>query len=403
MVLYLRNNALKSHYPLRKGRLFAEFIILFLGCLGLCTFIPNMLTALRQKEKQVGAPVNLRKEVTIYNLAHHFIPFEYDNFSSDQNCDSLKARAARKTAGPARKIPEADTIQPEYSYLHYCEDGISLRSDTALPDAFQQGLIVKRWLLNRQKDSVSWVIREYLKLCNKYGISYRFDPEQQAAAVFQTSRFLVIKEINSYPDKDGNPYINAGLENKLYGLDQQRVDTWWDKLAVIALLYLSLGAALIIFSFRLTHIRTWFLALVTTGILALVFSISTAVIRYPDDWIVEAAIYITIIASFIVALQLIRKRTMRQVAGIALICFIWSFPFLIPGILNLLADRSLRSGRLYELGEIQTYTNDKPPYIYEWVHTHEDLIHGLNVVFIILMAAFVIIPLARRWQANPEE
>lgn len=188
MVFYFRHNALKKAYPLAKGRLVAEAGLIFLTCLGFTTFNASYQGGRYSHIRMLTSGTDVPREGNISNLAHHFLPFNQADFSQYRDCtyrrDTLDTMATR-----------VDT----FSYLHYCGSEVSdygSRSSVLSPEGNDS--IAKSWLRHGRRDSVEWVIAEYLKLTKKYGGRYRFDAHEQATEVFATPDFLVPYEVRQY-------------------------------------------------------------------------------------------------------------------------------------------------------------------------------------------------------------
>ncbi|MNE76102.1 hypothetical protein D3C80_1723160 [compost metagenome] len=99
-------------------------------------------------------------------------------------------------------------------------------------------------------------------------------------------------------------------------------------------------------------------------------------------------IVIEAIAAFIIAVNLISQKRKKLVAGICYLLSLWSLSGFITVSYFLLKEYWLR-------GDYNSYS---------WEISSDNLLlHYTNLLFALIMVIFIMIPLAKKLQANPEE
>lgn len=413
LVFYFRNNGFKSFYPLAKGRLAAEFALLFITAIGLTTFTASYSGGVYTHVRAATHEVSLTDEANTSNLAHHFLPFSRQAFSTNEDCayhpsrslpDSLRKGGDDYSDRRGVSIDATDT----FSFLHYCKDEYTYRKFKGLRTPAANDAIAKRWLYGGRKDSVAHVLSQYLKLCKKYGAAYRFDAVQGAAEVFATPGFLVRGEIGS--SSSGTQLREeSGLQappgDSVY-IEEQRVSYalsaidsarrgWLSWPGALFFLYFSLGIALLIFSFRTTSVLVWFIALIGTAVWMAIFGVLAAFMRGQDVGLM--VLFIVLSLSFlVVSIVWIQRQRSKRNAGILLLWAFWSLPVLLPFTCELI--KRLTPPHYYSHDNMLT----RSP-LYDWIEQHWRAINTGNLIFVLLMIFVLFIPLVRRWQAAPEE
>jgi hypothetical protein len=417
LVYYLRNNAFKSFYPLKPGRLAAEALLILITCIGLISFIPTYHGGTYGHLRGLTSSTNLSRETNITNLAHHFIPFSREAFSSTNDCAYRQNEEDAYNPEMVEAAPTAVTTTPAvdtFSYLHYCHNDVAIGDEENIRTDRQNDTIAKRWLLNNQQDSVATVIKEYLALVKKYGGNYRFNADQHTRQIFSEQGFPIRYIINQYDNQDyvetdtgitpttaPTVYIQEqGLTDGLSIIARARRG-WLNSETAIFLLYWSLGIALLIFSFRITQVRVWFIAIIGCGIWCAIFGVLAAFGSGVDSGYALSFIFILLSIAFAIAsITLIRSKQSKRNAGVLYLWSLWSTPALIPTIMVWLQHITSPKD-IYE--PVRKISITPPAPLYDWIQSNWPLIATSNLTLFLLLLIFLYIPLARKWQAMPEE
>jgi hypothetical protein len=419
LAFYLRNNPLKSYYTLGKHYLFYEFLVLVLVFFSTSTFFYTYQQGLYDHVNLETRNVDLEKEANIVNLAHHFIAFDKAAFDLRFCCDSIDAKhikdsIARANGKPANHssqypendgtnyYPDRDTGRYEKSYLYYCGRILNLYSGKyTILTKHELNNTATHWLKTNNKDSVLQLLNQYIALCSKYGVSFYFDPKQHINEVFNDDRFTVRREISAYHDNDiysSRPdyYINHRvLNDALYKIEEVR-QGFWTKKILIFMLYYALGAAIVLFSFRLTRLRHWFFGIIGILLWVILFSLLQVIVgRYNGLSIVRLFVWALL---FVIIIINTSTKKRKLITGIAINWVLWFAPFVILIIMMLTYE--------YTYVPCHDYYNiscPPQPEINVWISENWDTIHIINIIALVTTMWLVFIPLAKKWQANPEE
>ena len=422
LIFYFRNNAFKSFYPLAKGRLVAEFGLILLTTFGLTTFVASYAGGTYFHIRQETREVDLVTEANTVNLAHHFLPFSRERFSVKADCNYDHSSRQEAVATPIRSS-DGDTVAGNgittdtFSYLHYCAnmDGyyyIRYRYNSSgyslsLASAGANDTVAKRWLYGGRRDSVAQMLTRFLAICKKYGAGYQYDVGKGVAEIFATPGFLVRGIISedqySAEHFDENKsrteaQLQAGsyietrvLMQSLTTIGEARKG-WMRPDMMLVFLYFSLGIALLIFSFRATSVRVWFIALIGTAVWMAIFGVLAAATHGNGTSLMILFLLLSI--GFLIGAGLqIARRASRRNAGIMLLWALWSFPAL--GLIV--------AGLIKQSDNEDYYSSRSTQSAYYWVQEHWTLINYLNLTFTVAVVCLLFIPLLRRWQAAPEE
>ncbi|MNS82728.1 hypothetical protein D3C72_1164810 [compost metagenome] len=240
-------------------------------------------------------------------------------------------------------------------------------------------------MLNHKSDTVKAIINRYLSICNKYGIEYRLDVDRLVNSIFATPDFrLNGKTIEQY-GTEGDYVQSYNLNNAITTLDNAKHRNIMSLEDSICFIYWCLGCTIVLLSFRITQIKIWFISLITFGVLV-ILNILLMVSSEKDACML---LILQPIAAFILAFVYINKRRKKLVSGVCYLLALWSLTGFISVSYRLLVKLSDRIDYLSKT-ETDYY---KPVYYIDYA----------NFIFALLMIIFVMIPLAKKWQANPAE
>lgn len=389
LVHYFRNNAFKSFYIISRNYLFYEFMLIFLVFLSTATFYLTYNQGIYDSVRLKTSGTNLTREANTINLASHFIASDPYYFSSSNICSEKTGHQ-----GYSERYPSEAPQQEKLSYLNYCYQQISFDDDKRLLSAKQIHDIGNQWLLQGKKDSVRAVLVELLSLCDKYNIQYRFNPDAQISEVFSDERHTVNHFVPAHYDPNSPVYIS--VSELIYTVNhiKDAHQGFWKKEIVFFILYYALCAALVVFSFRLTRTKPWFVALVGLGVLAIIVSLIAVTVRAGDNF---AAFPLTLWVLFIfVTLLWIFNRENKLFAGVTFNWVMWFTPAVIPIVFYLIYENT---GFDYSLDNHMDYETP----IHKWIRQNWNIINTINLLALVAAVYLAYIPLARKWQSNPEE
>lgn len=414
LIAYFRHNALKSFYPVNRFYLFKEFILVFTICSSVIMIIYSASAGLHHAVEYHTKDFDLKKDAQVLNTAACFLPYDREDFERSQCCDSQAVQYRRNDSlaflhagktdscdlSPAvyeePEEPEeyanytapVETIQKkEYSYLYYCrivcfEDDLTQEQYHAKAD---------RWITGEKRDSILQSLKAFNRLVARYRISDTINPEKYTA-------FCFLDSIHSLPlaNIDELSSIND-INEKIQGITYYRSRPPMNSIDVIVMLYISLVLSLLIFSFRITRLRTWIMSLVGVLLWVIILSASTMT---RDENAFSNGIYVLTVLFGLGAVFLIRSGTLKTLGGMTFTWFMGIQVMTVPLVFWSVYSNTFQVRECVD--HIMTVTYEQPP-IHDWIMKNWTTIHLGNILLTFALMFFLLIPLAIKWQSNPEE
>lgn len=445
LMYYLRNNAFKSFYPVKKSYLVKEFLLL---CIILFITFSNMASYKMGKNlkfRQLTKGFDIKKDAEKVAQAKCFLVFEENEFEKQNCCDSLRVRdSINATYEPPipndscfseiynnddfSQVEEATAVAPNYdsniakatdyytptySYLYYCSQNNILFNDS-LTNALVYSQNAKRWILNNKKDSIKNAIVNYLEVMDNYGGNYNFDigvvlndcnaqekktGEMTTVSTYDygdNSRFIMKSSFN---DKREQPFIdNSYLSEMINRVKESRenfyvFETYWN-----IYLYLALGFAALLAMFRFTRLRNWLISIISFGIFCITIPLIGQFVK--SDITATILVFIFIAITFILSFILIKSSKKKMLSAVFLHWFMFSISFAVPLTFYLIEKFTREQTECIK--NILTVVKKQHP-INFWINNNSDTIIYINVVFALLVFIIYIIPMCYKWQSNPNE
>lgn len=427
MIYYLRNNPLKAHYPISKTYMFGEFMLLFLIFFSSATFFFTFRQGIYDQARSMTADTSLVEEANAINLAFHFIPMRMDDFQSCQSCDSLHAREERKDErlrnyadsvkngvpresyydGDQEPLTYSDSLPP--SYLNYCQMMISSLDEGQLINKEENSRRAVSWLKGGNKDSVRLALTRLKELLVKYEVTHRFDPLRQADMVFLGPGFVVQEGTFYNPDHDyefvdtaGHSIINYNdLSDAINKVEEIR-EGFWDYETLLGILYYALGAAIVLYSFRMIKARIWFAALIGVGLWAIVLGLVFSLSDMKEKGVFSVFLFL-FLAFLALAIWLIRGKENKLFSGLTFLWAIWSQLAVLPLIVAFVMEAYGYEETIVKTIEGQISVERQRTTAYTWFNDNIEHVFSINLGLFLVLLILIYIPLARKWQANPEE
>jgi hypothetical protein len=367
------------------------------------------------------------KESHIINQANCFLPIETYNFESAAHCDTIyrdldvpdyipndscneDAYSSSYENELTESIPaeEYPAIAPSverakfFSYLNYCSISHAIDLDSNIKSDIYT-INAQRWLKNKQKDSIEMALMAYQELLNKYEIRYSFNPKTLTNWCFETPQHEVLHDFYSlnYYDVINPTYQNYGefsyvetVVNEVYDNNKASFSTLfnWE-----LYFYFSLSISIILLMFRITRLKPWLIASIGMGVWAILFAILA---NFTKDNTLQYVFITAWIILFFMSFYLIKRKSKKILSATFLTWSIYGNLALIPIIFNLIRENTqevkMCVNRLWKI-----ITPEHP--IHSWIINNKDTINMINITSCIIFIVLVIIPLAYKWQSNPNE
>jgi hypothetical protein len=427
LIYYLRNNPFKSFYPVTKTYLIKEFFTILFISLITITFFNSYEYGRHLKKIKITKNFDPIKESHIINQANCFLPIETYNFESAAHCDTIyrdldvpdyipndscnediysySHENELTESIPAEEYPAiAPSVERAkfFSYLNYCSISHAIDLDSNIKSDIYT-INAQRWLKNKQKDSIEMALVAYQELLNKYEIRFSFNPKTLTNWCFETPQHDVLHDFYSlnYYDVINPTYQNYGEFSYVETVVNEVYDN--NKASFLSLFnwelyfYFSLSISIILLMFRITRLKPWLIASIGMGVWAILFAILA---NFTKDNTLQYVFITAWIILFFMSFYLIKRKSKKILSATFLTWSIYGYLALIPIIFNLIRENTqevkMCVNRLWKI-----ITPEHP--IHSWIINNKDTINMINITSCIIFIVLVIIPLAYKWQSNPNE
>lgn len=363
LIFYMRQNAVKNTLPLSKFHIVKEFLIIFIVFTGLSSFMVSHMYGRNYKTLYIAMHTNLEKEKTIVALAMNFLPFSADDFSSSTN--------------------DVEDKKAEFSYLNYSGHTYTYFGYNTANQAKDSCINAKakQLLLTHDKTAILKAINDYLLLCKKYGANYHINVEAHVNSIFATPNFKIAGTLLGIsPENNKKYYIETDdVRHAINKIQSARENSFPE--ALLFVYYFAIGFTVILFSFRITAAKTWLIAVVSAILLIILVSIFGISAKLHNESMFRVILSLGTIV-LLIAIGCILAVKNKQIGGAALVLFLWYLPALVMTVYGLISS-----------GSNYYYANEMN--LRNW--------NIAGIVFTFLFTTFIIVPLAKKWQSNPQE
>lgn len=309
---------------------------------------------------------------------------------------------------------EIDSIVQNISYnlnsiYNYCE--VLITTDT-IKNGEYYAKQTHYLLANQQKDSIQILMKKYLELADKLQVGYRFKDKEWIDYVYNPPYYFVNDELlNStrysttlkktfYKD-----YVSENAMKESLDTIQKAHDGVIEFNAFLFWLYFSMGLSLLIFTFRMTSMRSWLVALVGSivvfFILLSAFFILGMLLKVYESILASLLFLGAVLIFWIFSYLGINSNKRKMLSGVTLNWKIWTFGAIIPVLLAMYDEiiNLLYPSRYEIINGVEVY--QQHPHI-EWIGQNIQLIFLVNILLIFIYV-LLILPLLKRWQAMADE
>lgn len=419
---YLRNNPFKSYYPVSRTYLIKEFLMLVLIFLSYVSIYHTYHWGRLIKKRHLSENIDLVKGSDVINLGLAFLPQNLEYFEK-YNCCEIQDSISRLEAinDPKHYCDDNTYIKrdsiKQFRFTYYCQKPTS----SGTLSAQQINAIVKRWLKNRNKDSIQMAIQNLRDVCRKYQITSYLDPKVCADYCFADSiNFSVVYRYETINDNNDFPYYDQTQEIAYYPsqtiykskyymvfsgitqaneeMAQTRTETFLNITNIYIYFYFAVSLGILLMLFRLLRFKPWIAALLGLGLLMILGGIISMQLSSMEEISLLYGLF-TLFCLIMASNQIINRNSKFTSA----VFLIWSALFLsalIPVIFMNIYEGSYGNGNCSN-GKYYILVPEPP--IHSWINKNWNLINWMNISFMMLYFIALIIPLAYKWQANPNE
>jgi len=291
------------------------------------------------------------------------------------------------------------------SIYNYC--GLPVIASDSLKNGEYYAKKTYNLLHGQKKDSIQVLLDNYLKLAKEYKIGHRFKDKNWIDYVYNPPYYFVDYELSSpsrYSDAHKQHFkkdyvSHSDLKNTLVNLHRSK-SSIFGPVEYLICLYIALGITLMIFTFRMTAMRTWIISVVGSIVIYFIFFslffLIGLLIFGMEESLASIMFFLFVFIFWLLSYSGILSGKRKLVSGVNFIWSIWTFPAVLPVL----------------VASYTIYLDWKYPYRYEpnrvehahlvWIRENWDLIFGVNLILVFLLI-FLILPVIKKWQAMAEE
>ncbi len=323
LIFYNRNNAFKNFYPSTSTRLYSEWLIIFIICIGIASVPLSINSGHISKWKSIASLDEAREALDIIYKAELMIagydtPYLYNN-RFDQPIPISTAKLQKDSIDMDKFAFESTKDGfiikgykgPSFLFYksndyEYCYDKETNEyCDPNKQKHIQQHEIIKGWFRDGDTAKIISVMQDFESLLAKHNLKINLNTQQWFKKIYNPPFFPVnentmitnyslagyenyeIEDVQAFPIhteeyryiKTPPPYLQfselqSGYEQVLrHYQDNKDIES-------IALLCICIATMLsvFVFSFRISNGKQWLIAFITTGILIFIITLFTVAI-----------------------------------------------------------------------------------------------------------------------------
>ena len=436
LVNYFKNNSLKSFYSKSKYSLFYEWLQIFIVSTLLITFYLPFSVGKQLHQKSYYSLEETTTRCQTISTADMFIDGSFKETEIDSLAsgliDSLGNKLVKNEISENYETQErAYETQATMAYAyknHIIFNGKKYDQFSLVNrNTFEFTVIsreqdslnrikVQNWLYQDNQVEVKNLMNNYLSLIREHNLATNLTLDKWFQAVYKAPEFDEFLYIQPYlkeyetDESYNNSYVYAtkvGNEERKYSkyfiqqdvlkekydtVSEAHTDSFFNIEMILGFLYGAFGLSILIFSFRVTSGKSWLIALVSTGIINIVYGIFTAITGLGD--IYAYLILFTILGIIFYFFLIYFNKKNLQLSRIALNLFLWSFIGIIPLIYFIIQEHYLRSENRYNYN----YTSPE----YQWMRDHTLHMFSFNFILAIL-TLFFLSKVIRNWKGISED
>ena len=441
LVNYFKNNSLKSFYSKSKYSLFYEWLQIFVVSTLLITFYLPFSVGKQLHQRSYYSLEETTNRCKTIATADMFIDGSFGETEIDSLAsgliDSLGNKIALnynpEDADTAEYATEKESMAVEAVAAYTYKDHIIFNGkkydqfSLVNRNTFEFTVIsreqdslnriqVQNWLHQDNKAEVKKLMDNHLSLIREHDLATNLTLDKWFDIVYKAPEFDEFLYIQPYlkqyeTDESYNNYEMASkigyndrkyskyfvqqdvLKDKYDTVSEAHTDPFFNIEMILGFLYGAFGLSILIFSFRVTSGKSWLIAVVTTGVINIVYGIFTAITGVGNMY--AYLILFTILGIIFYFFLIYFNKKNLQLSRIALNLFLWSFIGIIP-LIYFIIQEHYASSYDYRIG--YNYTSPE----YQWMRDHTIHMFSLNFIFAIL-TLFFLSKIIRNWKGISED
>lgn len=333
LLFYLRNNPLKKFYPYSGPKLLFEYILVLVICILNVSYYVSYNLGQRARLNTLITNESVQELKEVLRDAAPYVNSYRSYFDEDQYCaeevvvnsyghQEVSAEALSDNIYNASRNLRDSTCcdTARYSYYYFC------RFPYTVSIQEQNECIRKHRKMLAEKDtaSISRIVERFAAMQEKFGASTRLQTPEVIGRVFAMPEFGYEQELSSY-ENDSREELENIIWNVEHFRDRETSDFW---LVILIHLFIGIMFSAFIFSFRLTNIKSWLIAIVGQGVLLILITVFNAVTGMRDEEFAFNYLFAgLVIAALAVTGCFVRMN--KLISGAFLNAAMWNAPWFI--------------------------------------------------------------------------
>lgn len=298
------------------------------------------------------------------------------------------------------------------SIYNYCGFAV-----TPLDSTIQYDFYAKenyKLLNGNQKAKIQALLKDYLKLADEYEVGYRFKDKNWIDYVYNPPYYFIDYELTTpsrYNEVNQKTYKKdyigqTDMETALTTIKRAKEGVF-ESFSYLLILYIASGISLLIFTFRMTTMRTWVVAVVGSIVVFFIYFCLYFLFGMMFSAVNEtyglSLLLGFIFLFFLLAFSGIFSGKRKLISGVNFIWSIWTFGAISPIIIGLYSsylDR-IYSYNYYSEVVPAGYKYTQHPHVI-WIRDNFETIMYLNLILVFIFL-ILILPVIKKWKAMPEE
>jgi hypothetical protein len=421
---YLRNNPIKSFYPVGKLYLTKEFLIILATIIFASTFFMSYANGFWARVVSITSKAELKQEIDNLNIAYGFMPQDGNNYIKENSCEAIeetynnnqnnqKQNSSKRNSDNDNNSKSEfynnannnknrnEKAQGAFFYKYYCRQYLDANNSFNILSGPQIHTAMLSCLDN--EDKLKNVFTTLTATLKKYDLKYNYNYNQHVANVwaqhgtftdafdyktgesqsegFNNNETQYLDENPSSPTASETRYAAIGnLRSVLDNFQDYYNRPIRDEGGYMAFLYLLFGISGLIFTLRLISTRHFMFSIIG-ALLILIFSglIIGFFLRHSDygPWQFCALLF-----GLFYLIYFITKGSNKTLATLCHTWFIWLIPAVLPFLFAVINQSTNR----YNYREIDVVSKWQP--LIDYVEDNMLLVLGLNLVFAFIWIVF---------------
>lgn len=444
MIRYSRNNAFKVFYPKSSTMVYLEWVVIFLIVTMMVAYPFSLQKGIEYKTRSFASETEMLEAVETLNQVHILIPqnkTEYfkeypDGYFDNKNINTNTIENDSVLEEIIPHIPDYKTIDEKVDeamnspkifedypdFLHLSLLNYHRYSNFYIPASYDLDIKnidhVIKLLIEQDRYEIELLMDSFLELQNKHKLSTNLTKDKWIGLVYNPANYPVgdFNRIYRYnPDEphfyyytdsyaeenqEDDPYYTEYAKLwRAYGkIMESHLEKEDDRISLFILISFSMGISLMAFSFRITSGKSWLTALISIGVILIIFMFITFITEAMVDGKLALIAFLLLTLLLFIGEIVFLLRNIYKINGnkrntsVILNHLIWYIPA-VPALIIILIHTISKDNCSY----------DDTDCLYKWIDDRWWPIIWGNVLMVFFWMWLYVRFIILKWKGVPEE